>query len=135
MTTKRLDPIKTIDNQFFWQAAEEGRLDIQACDRCDRLLHPPRPMCPHCHSTDLVPRTMSGQGTVYSWSVPIHPPAYGFEQPPVVALIDLAEGVRLVSNLIGIAPEAIRNDMPVEVRFEQTPGSAVPVFAPVEESG
>lgn len=125
---KRMDPIKTIDSGFFWEAAEASRLDIQACENCNVLWHPPRPMCPKCHGTNMVPRTMSGKGKVYSWSMPIHPPAFGFESPPIIALIDLDEGVRIVSNLIDIEPEDIRNDMSVVVDFAETAKSAVPVF-------
>lgn len=78
---------------------------------------------------------MSGRGTVYSWIVPVHPPAFGFAVPPIVALIDLEEGVRLVSNVVGVAPEAMRNDIAVTVAFEPTRGGkAVPVFRPCEEN-
>lgn len=132
---KRMDPVRTIDNAFFWDAAEAERLDIQACEACDVLWHPPRPMCPKCHSTELTPRTMSGKGKLYSWSMPIHPPAWGFEEPPIVALIDLDEGVRLVSNLVGVDPESITNDMPVTVGFAETPKSKVPFFTAADSGG
>ena len=132
---KRMDPVRTIDNAFFWDAAEAERLDIQACEACDVLWHPPRPMCPKCHSTELSPRTMSGKGKLYSWCMPIHPPAWGFEEPPIVALIDLDEGVRIVSNLVGVDPEAITNDMPVRVDFTETAKSKVPVFTPTDAGG
>ncbi len=132
---KRMDPVRTIDNAFFWDAAEAERLDIQACEACDVLWHPPRPMCPKCHSTELSPRTMSGKGKLYSWCMPIHPPAWGFEEPPIVALIDLDEGVRIVSNLVGVDPEAITNDMPVRVDFTETAKSKVPVFTSTDAGG
>jgi len=132
---KRMDPVRTIDNAFFWDAAEAERLDIQACEACDVLWHPPRPMCPKCHSTELSPRTMSGKGKLYSWCMPIHPPAWGFEEPPIVALIDLDEGVRIVSNLVGVDPEAITNDMPVRVDFTETAKSKVPVFTATDAGG
>lgn len=132
---KRMDPVRTIDNAFFWDAAEAERLDIQACEACDVLWHPPRPMCPKCHSTELSPRTMSGKGKLYSWCMPIHPPAWGFEEPPIVALIDLDEGVRIVSNLVGVDPEAISNDMPVRVDFTETAKSKVPVFTVTDAGG
>ena len=132
---KRMDPVRTIDNAFFWDAAEAGRLDIQNCETCNKLWHPPRPMCPDCHGTNLAPKSVSGKATLYSWSVPIHPPAYGFEAPPIIALVDLAEGVRVVSNIVDAEPEALKNDMALTVEFAETAKSAVPVFKPAKEGG
>lgn len=130
----RPDPISTRDSAFFWEGAERGELLIQQCEQCRRLWHPPRPMCPQCHSVKMGHTRVSGRGTVYSWIVPVHPLAFGFAAPPVVALIDLDEGVRLVSNVVGVAPEAMRNDIAVMVDFEPTQGGkAVPVFRPCEE--
>jgi uncharacterized OB-fold protein len=72
---------------------------------------------------------LSGRGEVWSWIVPRHPAPIGFAEAPIVALIALAEGVRLVSNVVGIAPESMRNGLRVEVAFEPTAGGkAVPVF-------
>ena len=129
----RPDPMATRDSAFFWEGAARGELLIQQCEECRHLWHPPRPMCPHCHGVKMGAARMSGRATVYSWIVPVHPPVFGFAAPPVVALIDLEEGVRLVSNVVGVAPEAMRNDMNVTVAFEPTQGGkAVPVFRPSE---
>jgi uncharacterized OB-fold protein len=68
---------------------------------------------------------------VVSWTIPRHPHPFGFKEAPVVALIQLQEGTRMVSNVIGIAPEEMRMDMAVEVAFEPTMGKhKVPVFRP-----
>lgn len=122
-------PILTPDSAFFWEAAARGELVAQRCGDCGDLQHPPRPICPKCHSSRREVARLSGRGEVYSWIVPRHPAPIGFVEAPVVALIALDEGLRLVSNVIGIAPAEVRNGMRVEVAFEPTAGGhAVPVF-------
>ena len=128
----RPDPIETPDTAFFWAAAARGELVALGCADCGELSHPPRPMCPRCHSTRRVERKLSGRGRVLSWILPRHPAPLGFPEPPIVALVDLDEGIRLVSNLVGVAPEAIEPRMRVAVEFAATAGGkAVPVFRPV----
>jgi uncharacterized OB-fold protein len=127
----RPDPIETPDTAFFWAAAARGELVALGCADCGELRHPPRPMCPVCHSTRRREVRLSGRGRVLSWIFPRHPAPIGFAEPPIVALVDLAEGVRLVSNLVEVAPDAITAGMPVEVAFAPTlGGKAVPVFRP-----
>ena len=129
--TTRPDPIVTADAAFFWEGAKRGELLAQRCADCGNLQHPPRPMCPACHSVHRQEARLSGRGEVYSWIIPRHPPALGFTQPPVVALIQLEEGIRLVSNIVGVADDQVSVGMPVEVQFEPTVGGyAVPVFRP-----
>jgi uncharacterized OB-fold protein len=123
-------PILTPDNAFFWEACTRGELVAQRCGECAALAHPPRPMCPHCHSLQREVVRLSGRGAVYSWIVPRHPAPIGFADAPVVALIQLDEGLRLVSNVIGVPIGEMRNGLRVEVAFEPTAGGrAVPVFA------
>jgi hypothetical protein len=122
-------PILTPDNAFFWEAAQRGELVAQRCGACGALQHPPRPMCPRCHSLQREVVRLSGFGEVHSWIIPRHPAPIGFAEAPVVALIQLEEGLRLVSNVVGVAPGEIRNGLRVEVAFEPTAGGrAVPVF-------
>jgi uncharacterized OB-fold protein len=131
-TIQRQEPVATPDSAFFWEGASRGELLIKQCDACKTLWHPPRPMCPKCHATRMVPARMSGRGVVYSWAMPIHPFPHGFATPPIVALIDLAEGPRVVSNVVGIDPRKMREGLAVTVEFEPTAGgNAVPVFRPV----
>jgi len=128
----RLKPIVTLDIKFFWDACDKGELVAERCSSCQQFRFPPRPMCPHCHSTrrDIV--KLSGRGTVYSWIRPRHPMPVGFKEPPIVALIDLEEGFRLVSNLYGIEFEKVAPGLAVEVFFDPTVGGRkVPVFRPV----
>ena len=88
-------------------------------------------MCPRCHSVQRELVRLSGRGEVYSWIIPRHPPAVGFAQAPIVALIQLEEGIRLVSNVVGVADGQVAIGMKVEVQFEPTVGGyAVPVFRP-----
>jgi uncharacterized OB-fold protein len=92
-------------------------------------------MCPKCHSLEKRYAKMSGRGTVYSWSLQVHPAPFGFATPPIVALIDLEEGVRLVSNVYGVDPREMKSGIAVQVAFEPTAGrKAVPVFYPAKKS-
>ena len=127
----RLAPSMTADTQFFWDGAKEGRLLIQRCANCASLRHPPRPMCPSCHSLEWVAIDASGRGTVYSFVMPRHPQLPWFEDGYIVALVALDEGVRLVSNLVDVVPEDASIGMRVAVRFDEFDGGLVlPVFAP-----
>jgi len=126
---RRPAPIVTEDSLAFWLAAAEGRLVAQQCAGCGRLRHPPRPMCPSCHSTEQTMVELAGTGVVYSYSVLHHPQNPAFTYPVLAVLVELDEGVRILSNLVGTDPGAVSIGLPVEVRFEPTgDGMAVPVF-------
>lgn len=133
---KVVAPVESHDDHFFWAGAKEGRLLIQRCSSCGTLRHPPAPMCGACLSTDWDAQEASGRGTVYSWILSKHPTREDAE-PRVVALIELEEGTRLVSNLVDIEPAAIENDMAVEVCFvEANDGQVVlPQFRPAGAAG
>jgi uncharacterized protein len=93
-------------------------------------------MCPHCHSLVVEVVTLSGRGTLYSYAILHHPQHPAFDYPVLAALVDLEEGVRIVSNLTRIAPEDIRIGMPLEVQFEPTAdGGQVPAFRPAARAG
>ncbi len=127
----RLDPMPTPDSQFFWDAAEKEIFMGQRCAGCKTYLHPPRPMCPKCNSLDQEHVELSGKGTVYSWVMPQHPKVPVFDYPLVTALIDLDEGTRFLSNIVGCTPEEVSVGMRVVVTFEPTAGGKkVPVFKP-----
>jgi uncharacterized OB-fold protein len=124
-------PLLTDDNHFYWDAAREGRLVTQKCRRCGRLRHPPRPMCPVCHSLEFEIIDLSGHGVVYSYAILRHPQNPAFDYPVLAALIDLDEGVRVLSNLVDIDARDIDIGMPVTVEFLPTrDDGAVPVFKP-----
>ena len=127
----RPDPVRSPDSAFFWEGARRGELLGQACAACGALRHPPRPMCPRCHAVEVRTLRLSGRGVVYSWIRPRHPAPVGFAEAPVVALVELEEGIRIVSNVVGAAPGEVRQGLAVEVAFEPTRGGqAVPVFRP-----
>jgi uncharacterized protein len=109
-------PFVLRDNEFWFAAAREHRLVIQACDRCGRLRHPPSPVCPHCLSPGWREVTASGHGTVHSYVISHHPQAPGFDYPLAVVLADLDEGTRLVADFAG-DPASVRIGMPVEVEW------------------
>jgi uncharacterized OB-fold protein len=127
----RLAPTTTLDTRFFWDALREERLVIQRCTACRTLRHPPRPMCPACNALSWDTVDACGRGTVYSFVMPRHPPLPWFEGTYIVALIDLEEGTRLVSNLCDVAPEDVKIGMPVEVFFARfDDGLVLPQFRP-----
>ncbi|HEY3723316.1 MAG TPA: Zn-ribbon domain-containing OB-fold protein [Acidimicrobiia bacterium] len=126
---QRPAPLLTEDNKFFWEAAREGRLVAQRCGSCGRLLHPPRPMCPDCLGVGMEVVELSGYGSVYSYTVLHHPQNPRFEYPLVAALVDLEEGIRLVTNLVGEAAHTPEIGLLVRVVFAPTDRDyQVPVF-------
>ncbi|HKD67593.1 MAG TPA: OB-fold domain-containing protein [Candidatus Binataceae bacterium] len=116
---KRRAPFATHDDQFFWDGVAAGELRLQRCAKCLKLRHPPGPMCPHCHSLEWRIERASGRGSVYSYVIPRHTAIDSGGDPVIVALIELEEGARLVSNLCEVAPDAVRNGMAVEVFFTE----------------
>jgi uncharacterized OB-fold protein len=127
---RRPSPIVTDDNHEFWEAVLEGRLVAQRCQVCGHLRHPPRPMCPECHSLRHALVELSGFGEIYSYSILHYPQFSAFDYPVIAVLVDLDEGIRVASNLVAGDPNGIRIGLPVEVQFEPTAeNAAVPVFA------
>jgi uncharacterized OB-fold protein len=112
-----LAPSMSPDTQFFWDGLREHRLLIQRCTSCGTLRHPPRPMCPACNELGWDTVEASGRGTVHSLVMPQHPRFPFLDYPYAVVLVELEEGTRLVSNLIGIDPADAEIDMAVEVTF------------------
>lgn len=116
---------------MFWDAAAGHRLVAQRCTGCGTLRHPPRPMCPRCHVLTSEAAQLSGRGTLYSYAVLHHPQHPKFDYPVLAALVDLDEGIRLVSNLTGVEPAGVEIGMRLEVTFAPTAGDrSVPVFRP-----
>jgi uncharacterized protein len=129
----RLSPTVTRDTEFFWNGVKEHRLLIQRCAGCGQFRHPPRPMCPSCNSVDWNAVEASGNGTVYSFVLPRHPQFPFMEYPYIVALVELEEGTRIVSNIVGTAPEDVSIGLPVVVTFEHfDDGLVLPQFTPRE---
>ena len=115
------------DDAFVWDAAADGRLVIQRCADCGTLRHPPAPMCGRCGSLAWDTAASGGRGRVYSWMYSLHPNRPD-DEPRIVVLVQLDEGVRLVSNLVDPPHEGPYDDLPVVVDFRDVRGTRTPVF-------
>jgi uncharacterized OB-fold protein len=128
-------PVPDRDSEPFWRGCREGRLFIQRCSQCGTPRFPARQFCAHCHSKEREWIQASGRGKVFSWIVVVHPvprEVYQNDVPYVVALIELAEGVRMASNIVDCDPYAVYAGMEVEVVFEkQTDEITLPKFRPL----
>jgi hypothetical protein len=132
----RLLPQLTPENEHFWKGGAEGELRFLHCARCAYLVHPPQPRCPLCLGTELAPRAVSGRAQVLTFTVNHQPWIPGFAPPYVVAIVAIDEqpDLRLMTNVVGCAPEAVRIGMPVRVVFEACEdGIHLPLFEPVPE--
>ncbi|WP_208117131.1 Zn-ribbon domain-containing OB-fold protein [Streptomyces sp. NBC_00582] len=110
----------------YWDAAAGGRLLIRRCGACARAHHYPREFCPYCWSEDVTWEDASGRGTLYTWSV-VHRndlPPFGERTPYVAAVVDLAEGPRMSTEVVGAGD--LRAGMELEVTFRD----GAPVFRP-----
>ena len=128
-----LEPPVTGTSRPFWDATRERRLLLQWCTDCDAAVWYPRDLCPACSSAGLEWRPASGGATVYAFTIeprPTLPGVFG-EEPFVVALVELEEGVRLMTNVVGCAPHAVTVGMPVRVTWEElSDGRNLPLFEP-----
>ena len=136
----RFEPPVGVEGEAFWEATREGRLLVQWCTSCDRGVFYPRVFCPHCGGGNdaLEWRTASGRATVYAAAVEHRPEAAGANfsggQPYCVALVDLEEGVRMLTNVVGCPPDDVRSGMPVTVTWEPlSDGRRLPLFEPAKE--
>jgi hypothetical protein len=129
-------PAPTPETQPFFDGCAAGELRIQRCTACQRPYFYPRPMCPHCGSAAVEWFTASGDATLYSYAIN-HRPAPGFENdaPYAIAVVQLAEGPRMMTNIAGIpnTPEALELDMPLRVQFTKRGDVTIPVFGPASE--
>jgi len=122
-------PSLTKDNAWWFDGLKEHRLLIQRCSSCGVLRHPPRPMCDRCGSLEWQPVESSGRGTIYSFVVNHYPQVPAFDYPLPIGLIELAEGTRLIADLVGSDPSAFRIGLPVVVEFiDHDPDLTLPAF-------
>jgi uncharacterized protein len=124
----------------YWDAARQGRLLIAECGACGRVHHYPRPFCPHCWSDDVRPVQASGAGTLYTYST-----VYANDLPPfrdrlpyVAAIVELAEGPRVMTTIEGAGPDGLRVGMAVTASFrpvdaDDPESPYLTVFTPNEE--
>jgi uncharacterized OB-fold protein len=136
MTTEAQRPLPRFpepDTEPFWRATRQHELRYPVCTRCGGVVFYPRRHCTHCLSLDLEWRTSRGEGTVYTFSVirQNRHPAFAPRVPYVVAYVDLDEGFRLLTNVVGVDPAAVRIGQRVRVDWEDYEELALPVFRPV----
>jgi uncharacterized OB-fold protein len=113
------------DDDFFWGGVDRGQLLVQKCTSCGTVRHPPAPMCGHCHSLDWREEPLSGRGRVYAWLISKHP-TQPDSAPRTVVLVDLEEGVRMISNIEDGG--AVEIGDPVEVVFRKVGDTNLPQF-------
>ena len=124
-------PSRNQNTDFFWQGSREGELRIQQCAKCERIQHPPGARCPDCGSTELGYTVASGKGTLYSYVVAHHPRVPSFDYPLNIGLVELEEGVRLVTNITDCDSDQLKMGMPLEAWHMQTHEDvSLPVFRP-----
>jgi uncharacterized OB-fold protein/acyl dehydratase len=115
-------PVISPDTAFFWSGTAAGELRIQSCADCGALRHPPGPMCLACGSPNPKYVVAAGTGEIFSFIVHHHPPVPGKRLPMVLALTELAEGVRVLGELVGADPAQVRVGLPVEAEFVRIDG-------------
>ncbi|MBA3304283.1 MAG: OB-fold domain-containing protein [Acidimicrobiia bacterium] len=132
-TPFRLLPRVTDENEHFWTGGADGALRFLRCQSCRWWVHPPSPVCPRCLSRILLPEAVSGRAVVHTFTVNHQPWYPGLDPPYVVAIVELPEqaGLRLTTNLVGCAPEAVTIGMDVQVVFEHHEDVWLPLFEPV----
>lgn len=131
-------PVPVIDpgSAPYWTALDQQRLLLKRCGACGKAHFYPRELCPYCYADDLVWFEASGLGAIYSFTVCHRSagPAFAADVPYVVALVDLAEGPRMMTRIIG-DPAAVAIGRTVKVRFErQTETIVLPFFELVEQA-
>ena len=121
------------ETRAYWEGCGRHELILQRCRSCGTLQHRPRALCVSCLSDEIEHFPASGRGTVYSFTITHQNQAPGFREalPYVLAYVELEEGVRLLTNIVGCSPEDVRIGLPVEVEYAQLEGDiAVPRFHP-----
>jgi hypothetical protein len=133
---QRPRPQPTPETQHFWDGTRAGELRLQRCDDCQHIYFPPRPFCPACASHTVSVFAASGRATLASYVINYRPhPAWN--EPYSIAIVELEEGPRMMSNVVGCpqTPEALQLDMPLQVTFEVVDEEiSLPLFTPASDA-
>jgi uncharacterized protein len=113
------------DQDFFWEGIDRGELLAQKCGDCGTLRHPPLPRCGHCGSEVWKAEALSGEGTILAFIESVHPSRRD-EEPRCVCLVDLPEGLRMVSSLLD--PENAANGAAVKFEITEYDGQMLPMI-------
>jgi uncharacterized OB-fold protein len=127
-------PVATEESRPFWEGCRQGIFLLQYCNTCRRYQFYPRLYCMHCGADTLLWSQASGRGVIYSYTL-IHQnksPEFIDETPYNVAIVQLEEGPRIMSNIVDIAPDGLRVDLPVTVVFDPVSDTiSIPRFRPL----
>ncbi len=130
----RARPKPTPETKHFWDGTRAGELRLQRCDACSKVYFPPRPFCPACASRQVSAFAASGRGVLWSYVIH-HRPVPGFTPPYAIAVVQLDEGPRLMTNIVDCpqTPEALQLDMKLQVAFHKLDDEiTLPLFRPAE---
>jgi len=108
------------DTGPFWEGCKEHQLRFQRCSSCGHVRWPPSVICPICHSSNMEWIVASGKGRIYSfvvYHVAFHP-TFQNDIPYVTAIVELSEGPRILTNIVGCNPSELQCDMPVKVEWD-----------------
>lgn len=128
----RYRPKPTPETAHFWEGNRAGELRLQRCQACRHTYFPPRPFCPSCQSDAVEIFAASGKARLYSYIIS-HRPAPGMKPPFAIAVVELEEGPRMMTNIVNCpqTPEALQLDMPLSVVFDRLDDELVlPMFQP-----
>jgi len=132
---RRFEPPVSPTTQAFWDATREQRFLLQWCTDCQRAIFFPREVCPSCLGSSLAWKESVGRGRVYTFTVEHRPQNPNLVGPYTVALIDLEEGVRMMSNVIDCDPDQVTAGMEVGIAWEAlSDGRHLPMFAPTDST-
>lgn len=130
-------PEPSVSSRAFWDGCAQRRLLIPECRACGHLFFFPRVLCPHCGSQDLGWREATGRGHVYTHTtvrMSFWGDAFADDVPYNVSYVELEEGVRIVSSVVGVPPQEVTIGMPVTVDFEPREEYFIPVFRPAPDA-
>lgn len=119
----------------YWESLKQHAMKIQQCDDCGKWCFLPRAICRHCLSSNLVWKHVSGRGRIYATTTQHVPPSAGFKEdvPFNISLVELDEGVRIMTNVIGCPVDEVKIGMPVEVVYDDvTKDVTLAKFKPIK---
>src|SRR3954449_9030493 len=131
----RAKPKPTPETQHFWDGTQAGELRLQRCEACAKVYFPPRPFCPVCASRKVSVTKASGRAKLFSYVIH-HRAVPGFTPPYAIAVVELAEGPRMMTNIVDCeqTAEALQLDMKLEVAFTPMDEEiTLPLFRPAKE--
>ena len=129
---QRPQPRPTPTSEPFWTGLAAQQIRLQQCDDCAGWVYYPRSHCPHCLSPNLTWQDISGEGTLYSFTVAKQPtaPQFSGEEPQLIGVVELKEGVRLNTVMVNVSPEDLKVGMRVKPVFFQLADTTLLYFEP-----